>query len=164
MVGGDVYLFMTQRPSVVSGGHGNTCPGPFSAALACGLCWPCQSLQLLQLLGSPPSLSLSVSLSFLFLPFFAEAIHFPPSCSASPFFGAHFMKCYFSLLVCFCFTHCGHGLRRLWMCRCFKTTRLQANVSCIFLHLQGKMCPTISDSVSLSQEKVTETNEDTLAH
>lgn len=59
MVGGDVYLFMTQRPSVVSGGHGNTCPGPLSAALACGLRWPCQSLQLLQLLGSLPRLSLS---------------------------------------------------------------------------------------------------------
>ncbi len=52
--------------SVVSGGHGNTCPGPFSAGLVCGLLWPCQSLQL-----SPPLLSALLhchSFLFFFIP------------------------------------------------------------------------------------------------
>lgn len=65
MVGGDVYLFITQWPSVVSGGHGNTCPGPFSTGLfvACfGLAKAFSS----QLLGSVLSSIPSIYSSFAF--------------------------------------------------------------------------------------------------
>lgn len=81
MVRGGVYLFITQRPSVVSGGHGNTCPGPFSTGLVVARFSPAKALSP-QLLGS---LLLSIPSIYCFAFGSGFGLHAPFSRRAQPY-------------------------------------------------------------------------------
>lgn len=144
MVGGAVYLFITQRPSVVSGGHGNTCPGPFSTGVFVARFSPAKALSS-QLLGS--SLLYSVCFLFCLQTLRFAQYSFSPS-SASPVLG--FLSFVLFVSIVFDRLHCCSLKLALKVHSCTLSNNFRCFNQCLISYTRGKahFCPVRSTLTS----------------